>query len=295
MRSPGSGDGLAKQSDREGGRGLPRDDADRQHPSGERIDDGPDADGSEEAANPREVEEPDIAGPSGAKRAAAGLAVPGAPREPAGRSAQDPLDAGPGRLETQPCEDPRHAPRAPSRPLALEQVGQLRDKVGEGVPGAPPPDEPGLAPGDVLPPVHDGLHRDDEDPRRRADREPVARLVPEDAQTLEGLVAGATAGIEPAEPGPEEVVLLAESCEGLAEDIDLRAQGMAPGDLDAPEVVRGGDPSRDEEEGSGHGPRRVARGVLAGGSTLRELYRSYTSRLCPARAMRTTRVETFTS
>src|SRR3989338_7404849 len=81
----------------------------------------------------------------------------------------------------------------------------------------------------------------------------------------------AASGVEPPEPGPEEVVLLAQALENLAELVDLGAEGAASGDLRTPAVVGHGDPASDEEEGTVH-RRRVAQrpGVLEAGRSSRQ-------------------------
>jgi hypothetical protein len=124
--------GLAEEADGERGGRLAGRDAQREDFPRGGVDDRAAEDRAEEAADAREVDEPDVVRafrdqPAGPAREYACAGRTGA------RTAQGALHAGARRLEPEAREDSREPSRAPPRPLALEAVRDLADEVGEPV------------------------------------------------------------------------------------------------------------------------------------------------------------------
>jgi len=77
----------------------------------------------------------------------------------------------------------------------------------------------------------------------------VAGTVPQDAEALVGAVAGAVEGSQPAEPGAEKFVLLAEAANLIMEGVDPGREGTPAGHPGAPAVLGQADPAGDESTG----------------------------------------------
>jgi hypothetical protein len=244
-------DRLAEEPDGERRRRLLGADPQREHTPRIRIDDRPDKDRAEEAADAREVDQPDVAGafrdqPSGAAREHARGGGPGA------RAPERALDARARRLEAEPREDARDAAAPPPRPLALEPVRDLAHEIGEPVHGRLRLDEPGAAGFDLAVPVDDGLGGQDEGAGGRRNGEALPRPVPQDREALPRAVARPAARMDATESGSQEFVLGALPRDGLAERGVLRGERTAAGELGQPPMMGERDLAGDEEEGADH-------------------------------------------
>lgn len=240
----------------------PRERPDREDLAAERVDHGADGDrrDSEEAADLGEVDEVNVPGFARLDGPGVGgsdcLGDDGSSRP---RLAQDPLDAGPRRLQAELGEDCRETAASPPRDLALHGVGDLADEIPELVHRLPGGNE-AKAVFDGLAPVvqrHDG---DDEAARGLHQRELPARLMREDGEPLVRLVPRPIWPGHSAQSGTQQLVLEAEALVGGEQ------RGEFPGQRSAkrrePGRERVGDPAVDQEQRAVHHERQYAvRGV----------------------------------
>ena len=242
---------LAKQSDGECRAWLPRRDGDREHFSREPIDHRSDDDRSQQAADAREIDEPQVTGPLRDERASRRRPL----RRRLGRSmgaSEHALDGRTGRLDTESREDTGDPPRAPRRPLALQAVDEVGHEIGQAVDGLLAVDSVSRSARGFPPPVEKRLDGYDERSGRRVDRERVSGLTPEDPHALPRLVVGAASGLDSIEPCAQEFVLLLKTSDALLEDGDFDGERTAGRGRSTPAVVRAGDPSCDERKGLEH-------------------------------------------
>ena len=244
-------DRLAKQSDGEGRGRLLRRDGDREHLPRESIDHRPDDDRSQQTADAREVDKPEVAGPLGDERASRLRSVRGRLRRSM-RALEHSLDGRTGRRDAEPGKNAGDPPRAPCRPLALQAVGEVGHEIGQAVDGLWAVDSVCRSARDFPPPVEERLDGHDERSRRRVDREGVSCLMPEDPHALPRLVVGAASRLESAESRSEEFVFLLEARHVFLENGDFDREGTSARGRSAPTVVRTGDPSGDERKSLEH-------------------------------------------
>ena len=139
-------------------------------------------------------------------------------------STEDPLDARPRCLETQPGEDPGNSPRAPGGPFGLEMVRNLLNQVGQSIHGLPGLDKLLEPAGGVLSPVGERLDRNKERSGCRSRRKRVTRRVKQNLEPLPGFESGTFPGRKAQEPGSQDLVFTLKLRQLLVEKVDLGGQ-----------------------------------------------------------------------
>lgn len=187
------------------------------------------------------------------ERAAANPNRGGDPSRSPWAAPENPLDAGPGRLDPETGENPGDLPRPRLGPVALQAPGDFFDEIRQPVQRRPGLDEARHAAADLAPPVDHGLDGDDERAGGRLDRESIPGRVPQDRKALPWREMRAPSGFHAQEPGPQEVEVGPELLDLLVQGVDLGSQGPAPRNTLAPAVVGESEPACDHEEGLDHG------------------------------------------
>ena len=154
-----------------------------------------------------------------------------------GRASEDPLDACSGGFEPEPCQDACDSSRSPAGPFAPEIFDELLDQSRKTVHGRSSLDEVTDSPEEIIPPVYESLHGDEEHPGRGPGGKTVPGSVPEDVEPLNGSGSWPSSGRNSFQSSPEEVVFGPELLHPLIEEVNFGGQGPPAVNLDSPAVV----------------------------------------------------------